>query len=604
VAAGDPQGLMSFPGIRQILSGSFSLQHGISPGIASITIAPQTNFTGLDGPLAITYGNTVLTFPGCRLSENSFEYDDSGAVWRLGIMDRRWSWKYGYVRGSYNLRWPNGQLNTTTEQTVPQLMAMCLDALQEQTYDLSDVPTLARPEVHWDYDGAAQALADLADQVGCRVVLGLDNKVRVQRMGNGIPLPATGNLMQASNSINPPTVPDAILFVAGPSRFEPNILLEAVGLDLDGVIRPVNQLTYRPLGGWDSIDPWYMGGVSETTKARILAVQTVWRWYRISQAPLGIDGQPLKIPGYDQVILDRKQLLPLEDGGVQTYIDNTEIVVQAQGGPQLVPVPKNRLPLIWGLFSKRSSDYSLNVTIFADQKVGKTVVPSWTNPLAEYKGSFQIDSAEGIVKFADPVFIYLPGPGGVGFTISSASLSLRIACPIRDAAGKAPQRYTQVLQLAPPFSRGGAEIVSHPEVQAAYWAELSGGDNGVKELQSNITSSVLPQVPPVQDEATYYLNATLAKYQTPQPQQGLYAGIVAISPDGAIQVVSWNVGQGGATTRAARNSEMALAVIPFRERRMLERLNDQRQQGLRAQQEVVRAMQIGLAQVRNAQRLG
>ena len=54
-----------------------------------------------------------------------------------------------------------------------------------------------------------------------------------------------------------------------------------------------------------------------------------------------------------------------------------------------------------------------------------------------------------------------------------------------------------------------------------------------------------------------------------------YAGIVPISPDGAIQQVEWSGGLSGCVTRASRNSEFSLVVAPYHERRQAERRRDQ-----------------------------
>ena len=50
-----------------------------------------------------------------------------------------------------------------------------------------------------------------------------------------------------------------------------------------------------------------------------------------------------------------------------------------------------------------------------------------------------------------------------------------------------------------------------------------------------------------------------------------YAGIVPISPDGAIVQVQWTGGAAGGLTRAGRNSEFSLTVPSWNERRTAER---------------------------------
>src|SRR5262249_2380883 len=149
-------------------------------------IAPQQDFTGLDGALEIAYdGIPNLVFPNCRLLHHTFDYTPEGLIWRLSIADRRWKWKYGSITGSYNLDWPDGSLNKLTELDAKGLASLCFDAMGESQYDVSALPGKVRPEVHWDHTNPAQALADLGDNLGCRVVLGLDNIPRVLPTGIG-----------------------------------------------------------------------------------------------------------------------------------------------------------------------------------------------------------------------------------------------------------------------------------------------------------------------------------------------------------------------------------------------------------------------------------
>ncbi len=66
-------------------------------------------------------------------------------------------------------------------------------------------------------------------------------------------------------------------------------------------------------------------------------------------------------------------------------------------------------------------------------------------------------------------------------------------------------------------------------------------------------------------EADYYLQAADLEYQTPTPQDRVYAGILPVSPDGAVHQVTWSIGGSGATTRASRNNEWNPAVPTYRE---------------------------------------
>ena len=62
-----PQGLLSFPGLQQIRSWSFTLSHGIAPGVAHVEIAPQFGVPAEIGTMLLSFGDVALAFPGCVL---------------------------------------------------------------------------------------------------------------------------------------------------------------------------------------------------------------------------------------------------------------------------------------------------------------------------------------------------------------------------------------------------------------------------------------------------------------------------------------------------------------------------------------------------------
>lgn len=96
-----------------------------------------------------------------------------------------------------------------------QLAKLCLDALGETNYDVSELPDTARPYVHWDEVRPAEALARLCDQFGCRVVLGVDDRVYVRQVGVGQPLDRTDG-RTVSEGINAPELPDKIVIRTAP----------------------------------------------------------------------------------------------------------------------------------------------------------------------------------------------------------------------------------------------------------------------------------------------------------------------------------------------------------------------------------------------------
>jgi hypothetical protein len=73
-------------------------------------------------------------------------------------------------------------------------------------------------------------------------------------------------------------------------------------------------------------------------------------------------------------------------------------------------------------------------------------------------------------------------------------------------------------------------------------------------------------------EATTLLAEVAAEWQARGTADVEYAGLLAISPDGAIEQVEFRVGPEGATTRASRNAEFAHSLAPHTVRRQQPRL--------------------------------
>lgn len=336
-------GSVIYPGVKQIVNASYSRSHGITPDICQIEMAPQTldatdpDYTAIepDGYLifrfdtakTVTDGNGISTvtnsrveilMQGCRPDKASVRKSATSENWTIPIYDRRWKWKFGSFSGHWNIK-KNGVIEKRKEKTPRELADMCLDAMGETKYEtksLDDLEKLTRlpyrkqvrPEVHWDRIPPAQALNNLVTSLGYRVCLGWDEVVRIEKFGKGALLP-TADLMSGGFDAELPESPDSISVLGGMSMHEALWELEPVGLDIDGEWRPIDHLSYAPLGtngepDWRLSLPPRFGGIKmkfdeikvkkkptdEVYKKRkeqyALAVQTVYRCYRLKY-PLG-----------------------------------------------------------------------------------------------------------------------------------------------------------------------------------------------------------------------------------------------------------------------------------------------------------------------------
>lgn len=522
-------GYATFPGIDQVVSATYTLSHGITPGTAVLELAPQLNFTGALGPLIFTFGEFVFEFADCLVVQHSIRRGGDGLIWSLSVLDRRWAWVYGSISGSYNVRLDDDTLDPDYQLLPVDLMTLCLAAMGETGYDLSQVPNNTYPPTNWDHANPARALADLADQLGCRVVLQIDGTVKVAQTGLGLDLPTAGVMVDGESLATKPA-PDAIQVVCGKTRYQSNWLLTPLGQDTDGTIKLITQLSYAPKNGWGNEVPPHFWGVPDTpTKTgqvpREFAQRTVFRWYGIANQNL--DGtSPLQIPGYGP-IQSLRQIFPIEDEQVLTFVNLGKV--------------QNLPAWVYGVYF--SGD------------LGFINTPQGTY----YTKGFSVNRELGIVEFSDYVFKFVAGG-----TITWADLALTCALSVRDAATWTWNRH-EVTWFNPSAVGTGPRILKHDEIQLNVCPIKNGQTNPTGVLQTNQVA--------VDTEANYYLAAAQLDYQLTTPEERTYMGLVPINPDGAIQQVTWSVSNtAGATTRASRNNEWNPAVPPYRERRIFEDL--------------------------------
>lgn len=515
-----PQGVATFPGVLSLVDASYSLTHGISPGIATITMTPQAGFTAAGGTLAFYFGSTRITFPDCKVDQHSFRRTRQGLIWQLSIFDRRWKWVAGpgRISGHYNLRKDDGILRTGTEKTPQELATLLLDAMGESGYSVGSLPNFARPDVHWEDASPPQELATLCDSLGCRIVLQLTNRVALLPQGHGAALPP-GFILEDSLTIDPPEKPDKLTIACGPTRYQVDLDLEAVGRDNDdeGTVKLIDDLDYIPAGGWVGQDPPAFSGVAgEETRAdgtkvlnQKVAAQTIFRMYRVAF--------PVMVPGYPRLLYDLDHL-EIELAQVDTKTENgIEVNLSAE---------------VWGDWCPGPDEYT--------NKTDTIVNVNWS-----------WDAAHGIVRFSEAVF-----KTNVAGQLSAipAVLKLRAAVRVRKDTDHSYLNYVSWRTLG---NWGTQEHVTHhDELHLCY-------KNGKRENQAEIDTI-----------CRYYLDGIEAQFHKPLPQTRTYDRIMAITPDGAIHQVTWNVGGRGATTIASRNNEQLERVIPYKERRMLQTVQD------------------------------
>lgn len=534
--AAAPQGLFTFPGITAAVSGSFTLSHGITPGVATLELGEQQDpFDTKVGTLEFTFGGARITLRDCRVDRASFRRDQRGNLWAFAVQDRRWRWAFGEISGHYNLRLPDGSIDPGTKKSTRELAGLCLDAMGEGRRDVGQMPDGAYPEVHWEYANPAQALAAIAEVVGCRVVLRLDDTVAVMPagVGNRNAMPEDARVMERITTDVLANRPDSLKVVCGKTRYQADLALEAVGQDTDGSIKPIDQLSYKPANGWEAEDPKVFSRVA-AGKSRELALGTVYRWYQVAEtAGLNVPGYPTTgrdVGPVNTTVADRKLVLAIED-----------VLVEAD---EVNGVPQPKPAQVYGRFW--------------DGGHGYVNYPA----RSLYKGAYSINREQGVVQFADRVVI-AEEIAASSFRFVRAELTLRCAVSVRDDESLAWDRFTRKMDLDGPKFGTGPRLLPHEEIVLNVWPTYSADNRPVRIRHNRIE---------VIRECRYYLDRAQQEYQQSRPLERVYAGLSPINPDGAIQQVTWSVGPGGATTRASWNDEHSVTTPSYAERRAWERL--------------------------------
>jgi hypothetical protein len=544
-----PRGIVEWSGLTDFISANMPFAPGIAPSVCRLRVPPQTVLAKA-GPLRWTYGLTTWTFPDCKLDSINVTTDASGAeVWDLTILARRWLWREtGTVSGLYNstvMTSTGLQIRDGTEQRPQELAALCLDAMGETRYDVAELPDNTRPEIDWDYANPAESLAQLCDPLGCVPVLGLDNRVRIARIGVGAHLPTT-DLISGSQVADPPDPPRRLVVAIAPTSFQRDFDLEPVAEELDGSIVPLKDVSYNPGGkgnpdGWSYADQGYWSDLSKT-KAYPFADRSVYRWYRIKT--------PFSLPDIADPIEDLRRILPLHAFQNDSYDDDATPAVTTTGRPVALP------PYVYGTFWAGGDNHDPAYATPQDDLPNK--------PDGLVSSGYQIDVEQGVVMFDEPVVELVKAPSSVsefGWYNKQAAIRLRIACPLRDkdTGQLIREEYERILD-APSTDRTRYQTIE--DVRLLLTVRPSGA------RQDNVTLA--------REGADYYLDAMAEEYVNRDAYTYTYPGLLPISPTGAVRQITWQIdGQGFVTTTASYNNEEAWRRPTHKELRLNERLRVQ-----------------------------
>jgi hypothetical protein len=218
------------------------------------------------------------------------------------------------------------------------------------------------------------------------------------------PLPEPMPVINYSESLDRQEVPRIVAVATGPTLFQWDFELEAVGKDTDDEIKLLKDLSFAPNpeaadGGFGGQNGWVhpatglqvnpTGDLTEDEKA--LGTQTVFKWYRI-RTPFSIPTTETNADGEREwvTIENLGQILPIYAGQAEANVENGELTAKA--------------PIVYGKWHDGEGDANNVTTVvpLPPDKKGQFGNVTKTEEMIVNQ-NYYIDTRSGIVKFRNPM---------------------------------------------------------------------------------------------------------------------------------------------------------------------------------------------------------
>lgn len=343
---------------------------GTTPDVYALQFTPQLTDIPNAGVSTLVFGNSAgtITLTNCHIDRVQYARSEGGYICTAYIWDRRWRWQSKVITGRYNVRGPDGTIVAATEKTPQELASLLLAAIGE-TASVTMLPNGDRPEVSWDNANAADELYDLLRQRGCAIGIP-DDTTTIYELGGGSAAPSNTDVMSVQQSVDPPELPETIRLICDSSIVQSKLKLIAVGIETDGSIVELDDLSYKPAGGWESVSNWLEFPEITDEDARQLAIQSVGRLYKVdSQA----------------------------DGG--QAIDGT--IVTTNDASELLPLSTKLLDVYTDLNGKQQAARAYLEGTYAVESAPANELTN-TPPFTRYRGGWKLYGDTGLVELSDP----------------------------------------------------------------------------------------------------------------------------------------------------------------------------------------------------------
>ena len=545
----------TFGNIKGVEQVTYTLSRGVAPSVAVVRM--PLNIQGLDRkPNAMVFSDGMRTvrFSNCIISDVAPEVDGEGfQVMTVAIQDRRWQWKYGQISGRYNIR-SGGFIQPATKKKPKALATLCFEAMGEKKFDVSRMPNDVYPFIDWNMDNPAAALEALCQSVNAHVCLGYDDIVYIFKDGEGKDMPALPN-SSSGVGFDFGTLPGKVGCASSLASWQFDFPLYPVGLDVDGSIKLIDDLSYRPkdeFGGWRYVIPETMNGLQDNQETRVderkLAKESVWRWYAVG-LPLGLTIMPRSKEKLETI----QQLFPLLDRQLE-FEQLTDLQQVKLGSSAYDKDVRQRRPQqVWGQFAGEDGRAIDNV---ADLSVGNlTAHPDLSqkaNLKLVYAKSFTIDQERRLVMFSDPVYrVFRPKDRPGSSNYYPPTLFLRTACNFYNLLTRAGYRLQKTVNVGGP-NKDLIDWQSREDLTPEWYLTNRGEFNNESEVQEGLD---------------FYLGRSLEKFRSRIPAHASYPYLLPYSPDGRIAQVTFEIdGEGFIGTTVNKEVEGLNTPVTYKER--------------------------------------
>lgn len=505
-----PSGYITFPGIPDgnIKSLSAFRSVGLEPDVATLfcrpdPLNPSNPDTGGVATLSFGFNGTTINWTNCLCDRGTLELTRAGQYEVFRILDRRWYWSKAYVTQAYNLRYPDGSIDTTTQKTLAQIVTELFTLIGE-TVDVTAVTSTEKPELFLDHQRCVDVLEELLSTRGYVVALATDNTIKVWPKGQGTPIAGAFDfdIFTLSCTFDPPEIPFDITAVGTQTLVQSMLKCRPIGLERDGSLKPCESLSYKPAGGWAGVD-------MET--------------FNVITNPIDKECAKLSVGKMYQITSQADGTQNLNASGVN-YCPG-EITVSS--GWQYLPIYPELLNIYTDQFNKKRRDKPFVLGTFRNmqqqQNANAPRLPQNTTPFTRVdRMSWSLDRENGIVTFNGLALKFNPR------VTDFADVYVLCVYSVRPLTTFVWDRYERSLNL------GGIGEVQQEidELSRQLIATYAAGSGTISTLTDNKTA--------VDALADQYLNAAALSYFTTGGNYVGYRGNYPFSTDGSTLQIRWD----------------------------------------------------------------